>query len=183
MSVIKEEITEDMKLRSTFRAQLLSLIWIVLAIVILLRVLYIETIKHSYYSSLADKQYVSSGSTFFDRGAIYFSSYKKGSVSAGELVSTYRIAIDPSIISDLESVYKKLSEKVDMDKDTFLQKANKKDDPYEEVAKGVKEEDINYLKTQFLMKNRNKCFCNRMKHIKKSKEEKKCDEPCIKIMY
>ncbi len=146
MNVIKESLTEDMKLRSMFRAQLLSLVWILFAIVILIRVLYIETIKHSYYSSLADRQYVSNGSFSFDRGTIYFSDYKKNPISAGELVSTYRIAIDPVAIKDVEGVYKKLSEKVSIDKNIFLEKVSKKDDPYEEIAKGVKEEDINYLK-------------------------------------
>ena len=142
----ENEIIKSQELRSIHRAQLLSLVWILFALVIILRAGYIQIIKHSYYTDLGDKQYVSRVNTGFDRGSILFSHYKGEPIPAGVLISLYRVAIDPTVIKDKEDVYKKLSERITLDKSSFMEKASKLNDPYEEIAKDIKEEDVNYLK-------------------------------------
>ena len=144
---IDSEIIKKQELRSIYRAQLLSLFWIIFAVVIVLRAGYIQIVKHSYYTDLGDKQYVSRVNTGFDRGSVVFSHYKGEPIPAGVLISLYRVAIDPTIIKDKEDVYKKLSTKIKIDKDFFMEKAGKTNDPYEEIAKDIKEEDVNYLKS------------------------------------
>ena len=106
---IDSEIIKKQELRSIYRAQLLSLFWIIFAVVIVLRAGYIQIVKHSYYTDLGDKQYVSRVNTGFDRGSVVFSHYKGEPIPAGVLISLYRVAIYPKIIKDKYNVYKKLS--------------------------------------------------------------------------
>jgi len=142
------EITEDQKLRSEDRAHLVILIWFLLAMIILGRAVYVQIIKHAYYVDLADRQYVSSGPLNFDRGTIFFESYGKEPVPAAQLKTTYRIAIDPTAITDASLAYTKLSKYVPLDKNDFLAHAQKKNDPYEEIAKDVSSEVIAQLKLE-----------------------------------
>jgi cell division protein FtsI/penicillin-binding protein 2 len=140
------EITEDQTMRSIYRVHLVIFMWLVVAIIILIRSFYVQVLKHNEYTALADRQYISSTPINFDRGAIFFSHYKKEPVLAGELRTVYRIAIDPTSIIDKELVYKKLQEVMSIDRDVFMSKAAKLNDPYEEVAKDISNDVVSELK-------------------------------------
>lgn len=146
----KVEITEDQRLRSEDRAHLVILIWFVVALVILGRALYVQVAKHSYYVDLADRQYVSSGANVFDRGTIFFSHYRQEPVPAAQLKTTYRIAIDPTAIVDATSTYTTLSKYIPLEKDVFMERATKKNDPYEEIAKDVSSDDVALIRSEKL---------------------------------
>lgn len=72
-------------MRSIYRVHLVIFMWLVVAIIILIRSFYVQVLKHNEYTALADRQYISSTPINFDRGAIFFSHYKKEPVLAGEL--------------------------------------------------------------------------------------------------
>ena len=114
------------------------------------RAFYVQVVKHTYYTDLADKQYISSTPINFDRGNIYFSRYKGAPVPAAQLRTTYRIAIDPTQINKPEVLYNQLSKVIPLDKEVFIAKATKESDPYEEVAKDVSAENVVTLKAQKL---------------------------------
>lgn len=139
-------ITEDQENRSKDRIDLLLLFWFVVTLVILGRSFYIQVIKHGHYTTLADNQYVSKVPVNFDRGNIYFSRYKGTAVPAAQLRTLYRIAVDPSQISDAEATFNQITKVVPLVKEDFIVKATKKDDPYEEVAKDISEDAILELK-------------------------------------
>ncbi len=139
-------LTEDQLLRSQDRAHAVMLIWFLVALVILGRALYVQVIKHGYYADLAEKQYVSSAPPSFDRGVVYFSHRNKDPVPVAQLASTYRIALDPSAIDDPQALYDSLSRYLRLDKESFIARASKKDDPYEEIAKDVPEETVGQLR-------------------------------------
>lgn len=136
----------DQEMRSKDRINLVLLVWLVLAIIILGRAFYIQVVKHSYYTSLADKQYVAETPLNFDRGNIYFSKYKGTIVPAAQLRTTYRIAVDPTQITDKEALYKKITEVIPLNQEDFLFKVSKENDPYEELAKDVSAENVALLK-------------------------------------
>jgi cell division protein FtsI/penicillin-binding protein 2 len=140
------EVTEDQKMRSIYRVHLVIFLWFIIALVIIVRAFYIQVVKHDSYVTLASKQYISLTPVNFDRGAIFFSRYQKEPVLAGELKTVYRIAIDPTALVNKEMVYKKLSELVSIDRDSFFTKASKANDPYEEVAKDVPSDIVDELK-------------------------------------
>jgi cell division protein FtsI/penicillin-binding protein 2 len=139
-------IPEDQKLRSEDRAHLIILVWFLAAILIAGRAFYVQVIKHGYYADLGNRQYVSSSAVNFDRGTVYFSHHNGELVPAAQLETSYRVAIDPTVLTDASSAYDKLSQYIPLDKNDFLARAVKKDDPYEEVAKGVPNSAIGELR-------------------------------------
>jgi cell division protein FtsI/penicillin-binding protein 2 len=137
---------EDHRLRSEDRAHLVILMWFLVALFIVGRAFYVQVVKHSYYITEADKQYVSSSPVNFDRGTIFFSHHGGELVPAAQLKTTYRIALDPTAITDATTTYEKLAKYVTLNRDDFLTRAGKKEDPYEEVAKGVSTDVIGQLR-------------------------------------
>lgn len=147
---IDTELTEEQKMRSTDRAHLVFFLWIIFAACIVGRAFYVQVLQHNYYSKLGDRQYVSSVPINFDRGTILFSHYGGAPVAAAQLQTTYRIAIDPTQVKDAEFLYTKLSKYLPLEKVSFLEKATKKNDPYEEIAKDVNNDTVALLKAQNL---------------------------------
>jgi cell division protein FtsI (penicillin-binding protein 3)/stage V sporulation protein D (sporulation-specific penicillin-binding protein) len=149
-NVSPSPLTKDQELRSKDRIDLILFFWILFALVILGRAFYIQVLKHEYYTDLASKQYVSKIPINFDRGNIYFGERKGAPVPVAQLTTRYRIAIDPTQIKDKEALYRELSKVLTLNHDEFIQKASKINDPYEEIAKDVSQEDTVLLKAKRL---------------------------------
>lgn len=149
-STRSQTLSEDQQQRSKDRIGVILLVWLVLSIFVIGRAFYVQVIEHARYVSLADKQYISKVPLNFDRGTIYFSRYKGAVVPAAQLRTTYRIAIDPSQISNNEALYSNLNQVVPLSKEEFMLKATKENDPYEEIAKDVSQDDVTILKTKKL---------------------------------
>lgn len=143
-------LTEDQQQRSKDRIGIVLLVWLVLSLIVVARAFYIQVLEHASYVGLADKQYISKVPLNFDRGTIYFSRYKGAVVPAAQLRTTYRIAIDPSQINNNEALYTKLSQVISLSKEEFMLKATKENDPYEEIAKDISQDDVTILKTKKL---------------------------------
>lgn len=126
------------------------LLWLLVMLAVIGRAFYIQVWKHTYYTTLADKQYIAETPLNFDRGNIYFSRYKGTVVPAAQIRTTYRIAVDPSQVVDREDLYKKLNLIVPLDKDDFMTKVSKINDPYEELTKDVSQENVTTLKKKNL---------------------------------
>ena len=146
----KHTLTEDQLKRSKDRIGIVLLVWLVLMIVVIGRAFYVQVIEHTKYTTVADKQYISKVPLNFDRGTIYFSRYKGAAVPAAQLRTTYRIAIDPSQISSSDILYSKLSSIIPLSKEEFMIKVTKVNDPYEEIAKDISQDDVAILKTKKL---------------------------------
>lgn len=143
-------ITEDQRLRSEDRAHLVILLWLIVALLVLGRAFYVQVIRHGYYTGLADKQYISTTPANFDRGTVFFSHYRQDLVPAAQLRTTYRLAIDPSAITEPEALYEKLVKHVVLDKADFLARARKENDPYEEIAKDIESDTVTLMKKEKL---------------------------------
>jgi len=85
----------------------------------------------------AERQYVSALVAPFDRGSIFYTRKDNSLISAATLESGFTLAINPREIGDPNIAYAKLSEFVDITEDAFLYRANKIDDPYEEILQEV----------------------------------------------
>ncbi|PIQ69138.1 MAG: hypothetical protein COV91_00385 [Candidatus Taylorbacteria bacterium CG11_big_fil_rev_8_21_14_0_20_46_11] len=110
----------------------------VLVTLLLFAKLYVVQIVHgSEYSDKADRQYARPSQDLFDRGSIFFTSKDGSVVSAANLKGGFLLSLVPKYITDPEGTYEKLSEYIDLDRDSFLLKAKKANDPYEEVANEV----------------------------------------------
>ncbi len=139
-------------MRNTFRLrlQLLSVFVVLIASLLLVRLYVVQVVRGEYYSDRADRQYVRPSSNLYDRGNIFFEDKEKRLISAATIKSGFLVAINPSKIEDIKAVYKKLSTFIKIDEKTFTRRAEKKSDPYEEVAhhvssdvaKKIEEQDI-----------------------------------------
>jgi stage V sporulation protein D (sporulation-specific penicillin-binding protein) len=133
-----------MKLSSfTIRIRFIMIGIFIVALIIVTRLFFIQVIHKNTYADRADKQYMTTSSNIFNRGSIFFTKKDKSLVMAATVMSGFKIAMVPKEIVDAEYVYSQLDPYLEMDKESFLLKASKKNDPYEEIAKGLSKEQIN----------------------------------------
>lgn len=111
----------------------------VFAAVIATRLFFVQIIKGDYYDNLASKQYNSSFLENFDRGSIYLTEKSGNRLSAAIVKNGYRAEINTKFLENPEETYKKLSEIIALDKEFFMSKAFKKDDPSEILARHLDE--------------------------------------------
>ena len=116
------------------RTRIILFFIISFALVLIVKLFFVQIVHSDSYGEIALHQYATPSSNIYERGTIYFSRKDGQLVSAATQTSGFKVAIDPSKIANAESVYKKLSKIVTLDHNEFLAKAEKKDDPYEEIV-------------------------------------------------
>jgi cell division protein FtsI (penicillin-binding protein 3)/stage V sporulation protein D (sporulation-specific penicillin-binding protein) len=107
------------------------------ALILIVRLYFVQIVDGDYYSAKADRQYLGPNSDIFDRGSIYFTSRDGSEIAAATLKTGYKIAVNPSIINNPEAIYNNLNMEVELDQEDFLHRLSKTDDPYEELAKRI----------------------------------------------
>lgn len=112
----------------------------------LVRLYYLQIIHEKDFTAEAEKQYVATMPNLFSRGNIYFKEKNGRLVAAATINNSFVISMIPKEIIDKEDAYKRLSAIIPLAHDEFIAKAQKADDPYEEIAKRVSEEDANKIK-------------------------------------
>ena len=115
------------------------------ATILLSRLFFVQVIHNNLYKDRADKQYITPASNIFNRGSIFFSKKDGSTVAAGAVTAGFKMAIVPKDIVDEVGTYSKLSPYLKMDQETFVSKASKKDDTYEEVATELTKEQANEI--------------------------------------
>ncbi len=108
---------------------------LVLSLVIIIRLFMLQVVHHADYIEKAKKQYSTFQGDAFDRGAIYFTAKDGTRVLAAATTVGYKLAITPKLVaSKKDEVYEKLNAIAPIDKTMFMQKVARTEDPYEEVA-------------------------------------------------
>ena len=129
------------------RIRLIFGFFIVLTLVIIVRLYFLQIVKGEAFSEKADRQYVSVSVDTFDRGSILFQDKNDILFSAATLKSGYLIALNNrNIATNTDKYYKELSNIISIDSDTFYSKISKKDDPYEEIATHLSEDQVKKIK-------------------------------------
>lgn len=123
-----------MKSRFVLRVRILCGFFILAALLLILRLYFVQIVHGEEYRRSASAQYVERNPDTEDRGAIYFTDKNGELISAAVMQSGWRIALVPKDIVDAERAYAALNAITPIDKERFLGSAGKKDDPYEEVA-------------------------------------------------
>lgn len=129
------------------RIRILSFLIILMGLFVLFRLFSLQVVKSEDYLETADRSYVRSSDTF-DRGSIFFEKRDGARLSAATVNSGFILTINPSRITDAETTFEKLNEIVVLDREDFIERANKKGDPYEEIADKItrqKADQINEL--------------------------------------
>ena len=128
-----------------FRIRVVIAFVFLAALILLGRLFFVQVIHKSSYEERADRQYMTPSGNMFDRGLIFFSKKDGSLVAAGTMSSGFKVAINPEKITDGEDAFSKLSPYLVMDKETFLNKVSKKNDPYEEVALHLTKEQVDAI--------------------------------------
>lgn len=124
-----------MKFLNFSRITTLYLAVFLVALVLFGRLYFLQIMNGEAFSDQADRQYVAPNQSIFDRGSIYFKDKDNNLISAGTLKTGYILAMVPKNLEDPEEAYKKLSDILEIDINLFFNKANKKEDPYEEITR------------------------------------------------
>lgn len=123
-----------MKSNVVFRARILSGAFICVALLLIVRLYFVQVVHGAGYQKDAMGQYVEQSPESTARGTIFFTAKNGELVSAAVTQTGWRIAINPQILGDAHSVYAQLNSVTPIDEEKFLNSASKKSDPYEEVA-------------------------------------------------
>jgi cell division protein FtsI/penicillin-binding protein 2 len=129
-----------MKNNSNKRIRITSVLIIIFTLVIISRLYSLQIIQGDDFRDQADRQYVSAPVNTFDRGSIFFQDKDGDLVSSGTLLSGYYLAIVPRDIEFPEDSYNLLSSVIDLDEEDFIRKASKENDPFEEIAHRLTED-------------------------------------------
>jgi cell division protein FtsI/penicillin-binding protein 2 len=130
-------------MRSAFRFRLRILLGAicVFALLLVIRLYFVQIVHGSDFSLRAQHQYVSQSQSLYDRGSIYFTRKDGTAVSAATLATGFMITINPMKIVDPEKTYTELAAHATIDHDTFIKSATKQSDPYEVVTHHIPEAD------------------------------------------
>lgn len=127
------------------RIRIISVGVFLFASVLVVRLFFVQVIHKDSYLEKADKQYSTPSGNILNRGSIFFTKKDGSLVAAGAMMSGFKIAIKPKEIKDPESLYTMLDPYIKMDHDTFISKASKANDPYEEVATRLTKEEVDAI--------------------------------------
>ncbi len=94
-----------MRAQFRFRIRLILGGIIVLALLVLLRLYFVQIVYGADYSAKADAQFTSGDSGLFDRGSIYFTRKDGTLISAATLASGFLVAINPQTLTNPEAAY------------------------------------------------------------------------------
>ncbi len=129
------------------RIRIISLAIFVCAVFAVIRLYFLQIVYGGNFASQAERQYVNTATTAYDRGNIYFQT-KTGELSPGAMTrSGFTVAINPELIKNPLMTFQALSALVPIDKSVFLEKANKKNDPYEEIAHKINQETADKIES------------------------------------
>ncbi len=130
-----------MTTKHILRIRLIFIALFLFALVLIGRLFFLQVVKGNEYAERADDQYIVSSTDVFDRGSIFLSKRNGDLVSVAGLKSGYIVAINPKKISSARYVYDRISNIIPLNKEKFFLKANKKNDPYEEIANKISKAD------------------------------------------
>jgi len=122
------------------RIRFIFFCFLIFALILIVRLYYIQIIHGQEYIDRADRQYVSPSHTIFSRGSIFFQNKDGSLLGGGSLATGYIVSINPRKITDPEELYKSISELLPIDMDTFYSKANQENSVYQKIADHVSEE-------------------------------------------
>lgn len=128
------------------RKRFVALLPIFLGTLILARLYFIQIVRGEEFTERAERQYATSAEGLFDRGSIFFTARDKSRISAASLASGFILAINPSELRDSRQIFRSLSAVLPLDEADFFAKAEKRGDPYEELARRISQTDADAIK-------------------------------------
>jgi cell division protein FtsI/penicillin-binding protein 2 len=130
-------------MRSSFvlRTRLVLALFVLCAGILGARLYAVSIVNADVFREEAKSQYVAPIASGEERGNIFFSAIDGREPYAATIHTSFRIAIQPNALRDADAAFTAISAILSLDRDRFFTSAAKSDDPYEEVAFRIEEED------------------------------------------
>jgi len=130
----------------SIRIRLISFFIALCALGVLVRLYFLQIVYGGDFSLRADRQYINTNTTPYDRGEIFFES-KEGELTPAAMTrSGFTLAIHPALILNPQKIYEIFWEFINLDQNEFLAKASKHDDSYEEIAYKINTETADKIR-------------------------------------
>jgi len=97
----------------------------------------LQVVHGSDFREEASQQYTAPTSNVYNRGTIFFQDKDGNLLDAAALQTGYIMSINPGLVIDPEGEYAKINGIMPLDHSTFIQKATKQHDVYEQIADRV----------------------------------------------
>lgn len=143
------------------RLRIITLGLLLFALILISKLYFIQIISGETFETRAEHQYVA-GVNYFDRGSIFFSTKDGSLVPAANVKTGFTLSLNPNLLrdrQDLETIYEELNKLIPLEKEEFMAKATKENDPYEELAKRLDQsvaEKIQALKLPGIVTSRDR---------------------------
>lgn len=129
-----------------FRIRLVSFFILCIVVVFGTKLFYLQILRNEHYSLQADRQYITPEGSQFDRGSIFFKKKNGETVSAASLLRGFTVAINPKFVTDPQKTFEQISAITPLDQVQFFAQVAKTDDPYEEIATRINEDQAAQIK-------------------------------------
>jgi stage V sporulation protein D (sporulation-specific penicillin-binding protein) len=109
----------------------------------------VQIVRGDEYHSIAKEQHKSGGAVYFDRGSIFFTNKDGKYLTVANVRHGYLLALNPNQIesrTEASLLYDALSPFLSISRDVFMSRATKENDPYEEIAHYLSEEDAEKIR-------------------------------------
>lgn len=123
-----------MRQKFVFRVRILTFFAVLVAILLVVRLYFVQIVHGDDYRAEGLGQYVENTGAETPRGNILFTRKDGTEVAAAVMQGGWRVALNPKLLGDTDAAYASLSKIVTIEEGRFRASAAKKDDPYEEVA-------------------------------------------------
>lgn len=133
--------TAQHRINFTRRTRVILGAILLVAVVLMVRLYFLQIVHGAEYRAKATGQYVSASGGFYDRGSIFFKDKDEREISAATIKTGYILALNPSEIEDHSAVVALVAPHSDLAEEVVRAKAQKEHDPYEEIATHLTEED------------------------------------------
>lgn len=121
----------------TVRLRFIIFLILLAGLGLITRIYFVTIVHGDEYREAADNQYRRGTGVLFDRGSILLSAKDESTVRGATLATGFTVAINPSVIENPEGTFEALSLYIPLDEATFMTKAGRDNDTYEEVANRV----------------------------------------------
>lgn len=135
-----------MRAQFTIRVRILVGLCVAIAILLVVRLYFVQIIHGADYRIDAEGQYTSTRSATEDRGTIFFTEKGGRLVAAATMQSGYLLAVNPTQIEDVDRAYDTLTRVLPIDHSVFVARATKEGDPYEEIEHHLTDEQARTIR-------------------------------------
>ncbi len=133
---------DDFKLRT--RVILGAVLFV--ALILVCRLYVLQIFHGAEYRTEASDQYVSTSGGFYDRGSIFFVDKDNLKVRGATIKTGFLLALKPIEVTDPEAIYAVVAPFLEIDRETFMARATKEGDPYEELVHHLSEADAKTIR-------------------------------------